>query len=181
MKKIIAISSKTLAILVILSVLFSSVVTFSAASPKLSKTKKTLIVGKSFTLTLKNATKKFTWTTSNKNVAKLISVKKNSVKIKGVKAGTATVTVKIGSKKLKCKITVKEKPQPVEESVPDEQQTTKEYLVVSIKALPKYTSAMSEMMNKYAQEGWIVKSTAATNDYIFITFERDKAENNPSE
>ena len=115
MKKL---SKSLIALCVITAVLFSSIVTFSAASPKLSKTKKTLIVGKSFTLTLKNATKKFTWTTSNKNVAKLVSVKKNSVKIKGVKAGTATVTAKIGSKKLKCKITVKDKTQPVAEYAP---------------------------------------------------------------
>ncbi len=178
MKKL---SKSLIALCVITALLFSSVVTFSAASPKLSKTKKTLIVGKSFTLTLKNATKKFTWVTSNKKVAKLVSTKKNSVKIKGVKVGTATVTAKIGSKKLKCKITVKDKPQPVDESAPTEQPTIKEYMVVSIRALPKYSSTIAETMNKYALEGWIVKSTAATDDYIFITFERDKVENNPSE
>ena len=179
MKKIIAISSKTLAILVILSVLFSSVVTFSAASPKLSKTKKTLIVGKSFTLTLKNATKKFTWTTSNKNVAKLVSVKKNSVKIKGVKAGTATVTVKIGSKKLKCKITVKDKPQPAEEPAPAEQPTVKEYKVLSFyKQTAQY---IEDSLNTYAAQGWVVKGVTSYVTFenkvsVIVILERDKIE-----
>ena len=179
MKKIIAISSKTLAILVILSVLFSSVVTFSAASPKLSKTKKTLIVGKSFTLTLKNATKKYTWTTSNKNVAKLISVKKNSVKIKGVKAGTATVTVKIGSKKLKCKITVKDKTQPVDESAPTEQPTAKEYKVLSFyKQTAQY---IEDSLNTYAAQGWVVKGVTSYVTFenkvsVIVILERDKIE-----
>ena len=181
MKKIIAISSKTLAILVILSVLFSSVVTFSAASPKLSKTKKTLIVGKSFTLTLKNATKKYTWTTSNKNVAKLISVKKNSVKIKGVKAGTATVTVKIGSKKLKCKITVKDKPQPAEEPAPAEQPTVKEYKVLSFLQTNGSIQSIEDSLNTYAAQGWVVKGVTSYVTFenkvsVIVILERDKIE-----
>lgn len=158
------------------TILLTSYVSVNAVSPELSSTKKSLTVGKSFTLTLKNVNKKFTWTTSNKNVAKLVSAKKNSVKIKGLKAGTATVFAKIGSKKLKCKITVKEKPQPVEAPVPTEQPTTKEYKVISIRALPKYTSTMATYMNEYAQEGWVVKSTTTNGEYIFITFERDKTE-----
>lgn len=176
MKKL---SKSLIALCVITAVLFSSIVTFSAASPKLSKTKKTLIVGKSFTLTLKNATKKFTWTTSNKNVAKLVSVKKNSVKIKGVKAGTATVTAKIGSKKLKCKITVKDKTQPVDESAPTEQPTAKEYKVLSFyKGTAQY---IENSINAYANEGWVVNSITSyviyqDRVYVYVILERDKVE-----
>jgi hypothetical protein len=77
---------------------------------KLNNTKKTLIVGKSFTLkatsNVKNK-KKIKWSTSNKNIVSISKTKGSSVKIKGKKKGTATITCKIGKKKVSCKVKVK--------------------------------------------------------------------------
>ncbi|MBQ6843312.1 MAG: Ig-like domain-containing protein [Agathobacter sp.] len=75
---------------------------------KLNKSKANLGVGKTFTLkatiTPTNATnQKLTWSSSNKKIA---TVDKNG-KVKGVKAGTATITVKAANgKKATCKVTV---------------------------------------------------------------------------
>ena len=56
------------------------------------------------TMTPSSSTDKLTWTSSNKKVA---SVDKNG-KVKALKKGTATITVKTTSgKKATCKITVK--------------------------------------------------------------------------
>jgi uncharacterized protein YjdB len=75
----------------------------------LSKASLTLNVGKTHTLKATvspgNATNKnVTWTSSNKKVATVSS----SGKVKGIKKGTATITVKTANgKTAKCKVTVK--------------------------------------------------------------------------
>lgn len=72
--------------------------------PKLSATSKALTTGKTFTLKVKNAGKaKVKWTSSNKKVATVSKAGKVTAK----KAGTATITAKVGKKKLTCKVTVK--------------------------------------------------------------------------
>lgn len=75
----------------------------SSAKIKLSKTSATLVVGKTLQLKLKGTSKKAVWTSSKKSVASVNSKGKITAK----KAGTATITAKVGSKKYKCKITVK--------------------------------------------------------------------------
>jgi hypothetical protein len=55
-------------------------------------------------LKLKNNTKKIKWSTSNKKVATVTS----KGKVKAKKAGKATITAKVGSKKYTCKVTVKD-------------------------------------------------------------------------
>lgn len=79
-------------------------------SVKLNKTKATIKKGKTLqlkaTVKPKNATNKaVTWSSSNKKIA---TVSKNG-KVKGIKKGTVTITVKTkdGKKKAKCKVTVK--------------------------------------------------------------------------
>ena len=72
---------------------------------KLNKTKQTLHVGKKLTLKVKNTKKKVKWSSSKKAVA---SVTKKGV-VKAKKKGKTVITAKIGKKKLKCKITVKQK------------------------------------------------------------------------
>ena len=72
---------------------------------KLNKTKATLYVGKKLTLKVKNTKKKVKWSSSKKAVA---SVTKKGV-VKAKKKGKTVITAKIGKKKLKCKITVKQK------------------------------------------------------------------------
>lgn len=70
-------------------------------------TTKKIKAGKKFTIkavvTPKNSQEKITYTSSNK---KIVTVTSKGV-VKGVKKGTATITVKSGSKKKICKVTVK--------------------------------------------------------------------------
>ncbi|MCR5586807.1 MAG: L,D-transpeptidase family protein [Lachnospiraceae bacterium] len=92
-----------------LSLAASTPATTEAASVKLSKKKMTISVGESKTLKVKNTSKKVTWKIkSGSGKIKLKNKKKNSVKIVAKKAGKAVVIAKVGKKKLKCKITVKE-------------------------------------------------------------------------
>lgn len=72
-------------------------------APKLSATSKTVLKGKTFTLKVKNAGKaKVKWASSNKKVATVSKAGKVTAK----KAGKATITAKVGKKKLTCKVTV---------------------------------------------------------------------------
>ncbi len=70
---------------------------------KLNKKKATVKVGKSVKLKVKNTSKKVTWSSSNKKVAKV----SKAGKVTGVKAGKATIKAKVDGKALKCKVTVK--------------------------------------------------------------------------
>lgn len=75
---------------------------------KFNTKKMTLSVGKSKSLKLKGTSKKAKWKVSTgKNNIRLSAKKKKSVKITGKRAGKAKVQAIIGSKKLVCKITVK--------------------------------------------------------------------------
>lgn len=76
--------------------------TYAASKIKLSKTSATIYVGDSFTLKISGTSKSASWSSSDKSVA---TVKKG--KVTGKKAGTATISAKIGSKKYKCKVKVK--------------------------------------------------------------------------
>lgn len=83
----------------------SDVYAASKSKVKINKTKATLVKGGS-TLKLKisGTRKKVTWKSSKPSVAKVS--KKGVVTAK--KKGTATITAKVGSKKLKCKVKVEE-------------------------------------------------------------------------
>jgi len=76
----------------------------SSPNYSLSAKKLTLIVGRSETLTVKNAKKKnVEWSSSNASVASVSA----QGKVKAVKAGKAVITASVGGKKLTCKVTVK--------------------------------------------------------------------------
>lgn len=75
------------------------------AKAKISSKKITLTVGQSKTLKVKNIKKKVKWSSSKKAVA---TVSKKG-KVVAKKAGSATITAKVGKKKYKCKVTVKNK------------------------------------------------------------------------
>ena len=87
------------------------------SSVKLSNSKKTLKVGKTFKLTAKissstAANKNLSWSTSKKTVAKIKKNSNTKVTVTAVRKGSAVITAKAkdGSKKYaKCKITVKKK------------------------------------------------------------------------
>ena len=77
--------------------------TVSAASIKLNKKEKTIYEGNTYTLKVKGTNKNVSWSSSNKKIATVNS----DGKVKAKYNGTATITAKVGSKKLKCKIKVK--------------------------------------------------------------------------
>lgn len=78
--------------------------TAEAATPKMDRTKVTCTAKERFTLKVKNAGgKKVTWSSTKKSVA---TVSKKGVVVTK-KAGKATIKAKVGSKTVKCKVTVK--------------------------------------------------------------------------
>ena len=97
-----------LALMMIFSV-FTATQVNAATKPKLSKTKITMTVGQSKKLKVKGISKKrakrIKWKSSKK---KVVTVTKTG-KLKARKAGKATITAKVGKKKLKCKVVVKRK------------------------------------------------------------------------
>lgn len=75
----------------------------AAKKPKLNKTKLILKVGQKKKLKVKNYKKKVKWSSSKKKIA---SVSRKGL-VKAKKAGAATITAKVGQKKLRCKVRVK--------------------------------------------------------------------------
>ena len=100
-------SKKRLSVLVILAVMVAMLaLPMSAyAAVKINKTKATVEVGKTVTLKITGAKKgtKIKWTTNKKAVA---TVSSKGV-VKGVKAGSAKITAKVGKKNYNCTVTVK--------------------------------------------------------------------------
>lgn len=79
----------------------------AAKKPKLSAGKVTVKVGKTRTVKVKNTTKKVKWSIkSGKSNVTLKNVKKNSVGIRGKKAGKAKIQAAVSGKKLICNVTV---------------------------------------------------------------------------
>ena len=112
-----------MAIVLCMSLLGSTIMTkdVPAKTVKLSVKSKTITVGKSFRVTVKNAKKTIKVTLSKKKIVKVKKIKKNKYKVTGLKAGSVTITFKVGKKKYKCKVKVKKKqnviptqPKPVE-------------------------------------------------------------------
>ena len=90
----------------VLSISMIQITNVSAANKiKLNKTKATIYTGKTVTLKLKNNKNKVKWSSSNKKIA-IVSSKG---KVKGKKTGKVTIIAKVGKKKYKCKVTVKNK------------------------------------------------------------------------
>lgn len=78
-----------------------------AAAVKLSAKSKTIYYGASTTLKVLNTKKKVTWTTGNKNVATVTA----KGKVTGKNVGTTYIYAKVGTKKYKCKVVVKDRNQ----------------------------------------------------------------------
>lgn len=95
---------------VIFVYMMQSPVQAEAASPKLSKRSATIKEGKPLTLTVKNASQKVTWRSSNSKVVRITKIsgpQKAKATLKGVKKGKAKITAKVGKKKLTATITVR--------------------------------------------------------------------------
>lgn len=84
----------------------------SAATVKLSATKKTVYYGSSTTLKVKNTKKTVKWSTKNEKVATVNS--KGKVTAKGL--GTTYIYAKVSGKTYKCKVTVKDRNQTASKS-----------------------------------------------------------------
>lgn len=76
--------------------------TYAASKVKLSRTKMTMCMSDTQKLKVEGSSKKVTWSSSNKKVAKVSS----KGDVKALKAGKATITADVAGKKLKCKVTV---------------------------------------------------------------------------
>lgn len=83
------------------------VLTQAKREVSISPSEKTIAVGKTVTIKLKNNSKKVKWSTSNKKI-KILSKSNKQAKIKGIKKGTSYVKAKVGGKTYKCKIVVEE-------------------------------------------------------------------------
>lgn len=96
---------KSFLLLVVMSIVLLCFSNVNAANISISKKNLTLNVEEEATLKVKGTKNKITWSSSDKSVATVS--KKGKVIAKS--AGTATITAKVGNKKLKCKVTVKTK------------------------------------------------------------------------
>ena len=81
----------------------------TAATPKINVTKKTLVRGQSYKLKITGTTRSVKWSSSNKKIATVKKDGKHGAVVKTKRTGKVTITAKIGSKRLKCRITVKSK------------------------------------------------------------------------
>ena len=97
-KKVVAVS-----LVAAMAVTTATVVSDNTASAALKK-KASVYQGKEVTL---NAGASATWTSSNDNVAHCQKKKGKSIKVLGIKKGTATITATVGGKKKTCKVSVK--------------------------------------------------------------------------
>lgn len=98
---------KKLSVLLMMCFMLAGImVPMQAEAASLNKTKATVYVGDSVKLKLTGTSKKKTWTSSNKSVATVSS----AGLVKAKKAGTATITVKYGTAKKTCKVTVQKAP-----------------------------------------------------------------------
>lgn len=94
-------SKKLLSVLTMMLLIVCMAVPVSAAG-KISKSKTTLFTGQTLQLKLSGTKGKAKWTSSKKAVVTVSS----TGKVKAKKAGSATITAKVGKKKYSCKLTV---------------------------------------------------------------------------
>lgn len=150
---------------------------YAAKKPKLSPTKKTVYVGKTVTIKLKNNKKKVKWSVSNKKI-KITKKSKTYVKIKGLKKGTSYVKAKIGKKTYKCKITVKSVSKNVAGSRENPLSAYSEY-TANIYDYGTYLGKFRIQLLDYkdGEEAWELVSKnefnekpSASQEYIYVKF-----------
>lgn len=95
---------KAISLFLIAVLCLMSVPDTASAAVKINKKKVTLQEGKSTTLKITGTKKAVKWTSSDKKVA---TVTKKG-KVKAISGGKAIITAKIGSKKYKCTVTVRD-------------------------------------------------------------------------
>ena len=112
----------------------------AAGKVSLSSRKTSVAVGGSKTISLKNVKGKVKWSVAKKSVA---SIKANgaSVKVKGKKAGTTTITAKVGKKSYKCKLTVKNAPKISKSSISLTKGNSYDLTVTGTASSPKWSTS----------------------------------------
>ena len=112
----------------------------AAGKVALSSSKASVAVGGSKTISLRNARGKVKWSVAKKSVA---SIKANgaSVKVKGKKAGTTTITAKVGKKSYKCKFTVKNAPKISKSSISLTKGKSYDLSVTGTASAPKWSTS----------------------------------------
>lgn len=121
-------------------------------TPKLGKTKLSMKVGNSETLTLSGTDQKVTWKSSNKNIATVSSKGKITAK----EAGTVKITATVLKKKYTCTVTVEEFSLSERVSLPMGNQ------VYSGNGITIKTTSVSED-NKYIKIGFYVENSSSLN------------------
>ncbi|MDO5538718.1 MAG: Ig-like domain-containing protein [Eubacteriales bacterium] len=119
---------------------------------KLNAARKTITAKKSYQLKVKGTTAKASWSSNNKAVATVSS----NGKVTAKKAGTATITCKIGVSVLKAKITVKKAPM-----------TNSQALKLYRPILQKYNQGAKENYKSWTTEG---KGALYIDQFIYEHF-----------
>ena len=117
----------------------------AAGKVALSSSKASVAVGGSKTISLRNATGSVKWSIAKKSVA---SIKANgsSVKVTGKKAGTTTITAKVGKKSYKCKFTVKNAPKISKSSISLTKGKSYDLSVTGTASAPKWSTSNKKVV-----------------------------------
>lgn len=105
-----ALSIAITAMMVFVSIIASTECVSAATRLKVTASKKTIFVTQTSKL---KANKNVKWSVSNRKIAKLTNIKKRTVTVKGLKAGTVYVKAKYGKTIRKIKIVIKKGPQKI--------------------------------------------------------------------
>lgn len=152
---------KTLSLLLI-CVLFVSILPAKAsAAVKISKRKVTMYVGDATTLKITGTRKSVKWKSSKKSVA---TVSKRG-KVTAKSEGTSIITAKVGKRKYKCKVTVKDKFNP-DDALKNLECTYHEYdnnIVAIIKNNYKYTIKLHATVVFYSASDEMLDTRSDSN------------------
>ena len=129
-------------VFLLVSIVVSTESVDAASKLKVSVTKKTIYVGQTAKF---KANKNVKWSVSKKKIAKLTKIKKRSVTVKGLKAGTVYVKAKAGKTTKKVKIVVKAAPKKISLSASNEVIGLGEYSTVFVSS-GKKTVASSDVV-----------------------------------
>lgn len=112
----------------------------AAGKVALSSSKASVAVGASKTISLRNASGSVKWSVAKKSV---VSIKANgaSVKVTGKKAGTTTITAKIGKKSYRCKLTVRNAPKISKSSISLTKGNSYDLTVTGTSSSPKWSTS----------------------------------------
>lgn len=164
LKKLTVLLSLTLAFALLIPQIPSipnNIVEANAATVKLNKKAATLYKGRTLQLKVAGTKKKVTWKSSNRKVATVSTKGKVTAKNKG----TATITAKIGKKKLACKITVETSGKKTIQGIEYELQDTGKGVVAILKNKNKYHVSITAKI-AYYRKGKIIDMTSESN-YAF--------------